>query len=211
MKARTRLFSFALGCSLAVAAHAQTDFVNWESPHVHPLEITPSGTRLLAVNTADDRLEVFDLTTTFPSWIGSVHVGVDPVTVRALSDSRVWVVNHISDSISVVDLDAMALLDTIQTPDEPCDVVLRDFGGGQLHAFVSCAQPDLVQTYKVDGDSVRMLTAIDILGEDPKAMAISPDGNKVYVAIQTSGNKTTILNGGNLVLPNIVSDPAGPY
>ena len=28
------------------------NFVNWEHPHVHPLDITPNGSRLLAVNTA---------------------------------------------------------------------------------------------------------------------------------------------------------------
>src|SRR5436189_62665 len=37
-------------------------FVNWESPHVHPLDMTPDGTRLLAVNTPDNRLLVYDLT-----------------------------------------------------------------------------------------------------------------------------------------------------
>src|SRR5206468_9844744 len=38
------------------------DFVHFESDHVHPLAITPDGTRLLVVNTPDDRLSVFDLT-----------------------------------------------------------------------------------------------------------------------------------------------------
>jgi len=44
-----------------VMARAQS-FVNWENPHVHPLDITPDGSRLLAVNTPDNRLEVFDIT-----------------------------------------------------------------------------------------------------------------------------------------------------
>jgi hypothetical protein len=33
---------------------AQT-FVNFETPHVNPLALTPAGTRQLAVNTADIR------------------------------------------------------------------------------------------------------------------------------------------------------------
>ena len=36
-------------------------YVNFESSHVHPIGLTPSGTRLLAVNTPDARLEVFDV------------------------------------------------------------------------------------------------------------------------------------------------------
>ena len=43
------------------AGEANPSFVNWETPHVHPLELTPDGTRLLAGQHADDRLEVFDL------------------------------------------------------------------------------------------------------------------------------------------------------
>ena len=44
------------------ASLSAQNFVHFESPHVHPLERTPDGTRLLAVNTADGRLEVFDVT-----------------------------------------------------------------------------------------------------------------------------------------------------
>ena len=35
----------------------QSGFVNWESPHVNPLALTPDGATLLAVNTPDNRLE----------------------------------------------------------------------------------------------------------------------------------------------------------
>ena len=41
-------------------AAAQSSFVNYETPHVHPLPLTPDGATLLAVNTPDNRLEVFD-------------------------------------------------------------------------------------------------------------------------------------------------------
>jgi 6-phosphogluconolactonase (cycloisomerase 2 family) len=36
-------------------------FVNYETPHVSPISTTPDGTKLLVVNTADDRLMVFSL------------------------------------------------------------------------------------------------------------------------------------------------------
>lgn len=100
-------------------------FVNWETPHVHPLAMTPDGTKLLAVNTADARLEVFDLTSGLPRPIGAVPVGVDPVSVRARTNGEAWVVNHISDTVSVVDLASMNVVRTVKVADEPCDVVSR--------------------------------------------------------------------------------------
>jgi hypothetical protein len=48
-------------------------FVNWESPHVSPVDLTPDGSRLLAVNTADNRLEVFWVLADGLSPMGSVQ------------------------------------------------------------------------------------------------------------------------------------------
>ena len=72
-------------------------FVNWESPHVNPIDITPDGDRLLVVNTADNRLEVFTITGDTIAAVGSISVGLDPVSVRARTNDEAWVVNHISD------------------------------------------------------------------------------------------------------------------
>ena len=68
---------------LASAAFAQTSFVNWESPHVSPIDLTSDGTRLLVVNTADNRLEVFAVTDFGLQHSSSIPVGLDPVSVRA--------------------------------------------------------------------------------------------------------------------------------
>ncbi|MFN0008984.1 MAG: hypothetical protein ACKVXR_13865, partial [Planctomycetota bacterium] len=79
-------------------------FVNWETPHVYPLDRTPDGSRLLAVNTADARLEVFDASGAVLTPLFSVPVGLDPVSVRARTNDEAWVVNHVSDSVSIVRL-----------------------------------------------------------------------------------------------------------
>ena len=94
-----------------------TSFVNWESPHVNPIDMTPGGTRLLVVNTADNRLEVMKTADSGLTLEASIPVGLDPVSVRARSNSEAWVVNHISDSISVVDLTTMNTSWTIPTGD----------------------------------------------------------------------------------------------
>ena len=46
---------------LATATASRADYVNFEAPHVHPIALTPSGARLLAVNTPDATLEVFSV------------------------------------------------------------------------------------------------------------------------------------------------------
>ncbi len=250
MARRGSLCALIFGVFVGVGAQAQPAFVNWESPHVHPLDMTPDGTTLLAVNTADNRLELFDLTGNVPVHTGSIPVGLDPVSVRARSNTETWVVNHISDSVSVVSLDTMNVVDTIRTDDEPTDVV---FAGTPERAFVSCAQANTVLvinpsnphapiffvgqipaprqpqrrgplSMKRSNDMADMVgvvgldvtVRIPIQGEDPRAMAVSPDGNEVYVAVFESGNNTTILAGGSLGNPpsfgtDPVNDPLSPY
>ncbi len=182
------LLAFSTVACIALPVTAQ-NFVHFESPHVHPLERTPDGMRLLAVNTADGRLEVFDILATAPYLraAGSIAVGVEPVSVRARTANEAWVVNHVSDSVSVVDLTTMSVKSTILTGDEPCDVV---FAGKLGRAFVSCSQVNRLEVY----DPANLLAAptqIPIVGEDPRALAT--DGTRVYAAIFECGNDSTVI------------------
>ncbi len=184
-------------------------FVNWENHPTHGLDITPDGATLLAVNLPDNRLEVFDLTGGGPpAYAASIPVGLDPVSVRARTNTEVWVVNHISDSISIVDLASMNAVRTIGTKDEPCDVV---FAGSPLRAFVTCSQANLVQVFDPAAPGAAV-AEIAIKGEDPRALSVSPDGLRVYAAVFESGNASTVLGGGDAEFPPaVVNNPAGPY
>lgn len=195
-------------------ARAQ-QFVNFETPPVHPIALTPDESKLLVVNLPDARLEVFELQAGLPVPLGSVPVGYDPVSVRARTSGEVWVVNHISDSVSIVDLATMRVVATLATDDEPCDVV---FAGSPQRAFVSCSQANTVLVF----DPTNLATPptrIPLLAEDPRAMAVSADGSRVFVAAFESGNRTTILGGGidpavsgTLAFPpNVVTDSLGPW
>lgn len=90
------------------------NFVSWENAHVYPLDLTPNGNTLLAVNTPDNSLMVFDVSNGTLQQLASIPVGLDPVSVRARTDNEVWVVNHVSDSISVVDLAQGRVIATLQ-------------------------------------------------------------------------------------------------
>ena len=164
-----------------------TDFVNWETPHVHPLDLTPDGSRLLAVNTANASLEILDVTGSTPTRVRSVAVGLDPVTVRARTNDEAWVINHISDSVSIVDLLLGHVIRTLEPGDEPTDVA---FAAGK--AFVVCSQLNQVKVYDLANLDAAP-TTLDIAGEDPRAAAVSPDGKSVYITIFESGNRTTII------------------
>ena len=165
---------------LAVQTQAQTSFVNWESPQISPLDVTPNGL-ILAVNTADNRLEVID---TVGGVLNSIPVGLDPVSVRARSNEEAWVVNHISDTISIVDLQSGNVVQTLYTDDEPTDVV---FAGTPERAFVSVSQRNKIAVF--DPNNLNQPpTFLEIEGEDPRSLAT--DGVRVYAAIFESGNKS---------------------
>ncbi|MFA6241120.1 MAG: YncE family protein, partial [Candidatus Hydrogenedentales bacterium] len=206
-------------CLLSVSfaelpAQAQNAFINFETSQVHPIDLSPDRNTLAVCNTADARVELFDVSTGTPAPIGSVPVGVDPVTVRFRSDAEAWVVNHISDSISIVDILTKHVAQTVATKDEPCDVV---FAGTPELAFVSCSQVNTIQRFDPD-DLAAAPTNIPIEAEDPRALAVSPDKTKVYAAIFESGNGSTIIAGGaagigTLGFPrnDALDDPTNPY
>ena len=118
-----------------------TQFANWENAPIHPVELSSDGATLCVCNLPDGRLEVFDVSGDLPVLVASIPVGIDPVSVRLRTAGEAWVVNHISDSVSVVDIVERRVVRTLQTADEPCDVV---FAGDPLRAFVSCSQANSV-------------------------------------------------------------------
>jgi DNA-binding beta-propeller fold protein YncE/mono/diheme cytochrome c family protein len=132
-------FALAALLLLASAASAQPAFVTFESGQVRPLALSPDGTRLFAVNTPDNRLEVFDIAGGGLVHATSVPVGMEPVAVAARTNTEVWVVNHLSDSVSIVDLGATPprVVATLLVGDEPRDIVFAGTGGGR--AFVTTA------------------------------------------------------------------------
>jgi DNA-binding beta-propeller fold protein YncE len=129
---------------LGAAASAQpASYQLFEAGPARPLALSPDGSRLFAVNTPDDELEIFAVDASGnPTWTGSVHVGMRPVAVAARTNDEVWVVNHLSDSVSVVRLAPVPhVARTLLVGDEPHDVVFAgpQSAGAFTRAFVSAA------------------------------------------------------------------------
>jgi DNA-binding beta-propeller fold protein YncE len=103
--------------------------------------MSPDRQHLFAVNTPDNRLEIFRITSDRPVHTGSIPVGLEPVAVAARTDHEVWVVNHLSDGVSVIALDddgnSGHVVRTLLVGDEPRDLVFA--GPKATRAFITTA------------------------------------------------------------------------
>ncbi len=177
----------AVGAVRSPAQVPLSAYVNFEGAQTNPIRLSPDGTRLFAVNTADARLSVFDVTTaSSPKLIAEIPVGIEPVSVNPRTNDEAWVVNQESDSVSVVSVAKGIVTDTIYAKDEPADVV---FAGS--NAFLSVSRGNAINVY--DASSHALVKTIPLFGGNPRALAVTPDGATVYVAFALSGNHTTII------------------
>ncbi len=164
-------------------------FANFEEAQTNPIRLSPDGTRLFAVNTANASLSVFDVTTPgSPDLLVQIPVGLGPVSVNPRSNDEAWVVNQVSNSISIVSVSKGIVTATIgNVLSEPMDVV---FAGGN-QAYVSVSRSNQISVYNTSTGS--RVASIPVFGDNPRALAVSPDGSKVYAAFALSGNATTLI------------------
>ena len=197
---------------------AGPSFTLFESGQVRPLALSPDGSRLFAINTPDNRLEIFDLHHGSGGLRhrASIPAGLEPVAVAARSKHEVWVVNHLSDSVSVIDVRDPAkgrVVRTLLVGDEPRDIV---FAGPQRErAFITTAHrgqnspidPQLTtpgvgraDVWVFDANDLGAslggtpVTILTLFSDTPRALAVTPDGARVYAAAFNSGNQTTTIN-----------------
>jgi len=204
------------------AASSGPPFIEFESGQVRPLAMSPDGNTLFAVNTPNGTLEIFDLSSGMPVFEYRVAVGLEPVAVAARTNTEIWVVNHLSDSVSIVSLAGTPhVVRTLLVGDEPRDIV---FAGNPQRAFITTAHRGQQRTdpsianvpgagdpqfttpgvpradvwvfdpanldITVGGTPLQILS---FFTDTPRALAVSPDGNTVYVAGFKTGNQTTTI------------------
>ncbi len=215
--------------------YGSSKYTLFESGQVKPLAYVSSQRLLLAVNTPDAKVEVFKVKKTGKlKFVKSIPVGLEPISIKVRNNKEAWVVNHLSDSISVIDLRPYTLdvIATLQVGDEPSDVVFA--GKGKRRAFVTAAHrgqntdfndsltaPSVgrADVWVFDATKVRreasasLISIVNLFTNTPRALTVSPDGKYVYAAGFKTGNQTSIIphsvvaeHGGN---PAPLTDYAG--
>lgn len=200
------------------AAPSALPYTLFESGQVRPLAWSAEGDRLFVANTPANRLDIFNLEDGSLELAHSVSVGLEPVAVAARNSGEVWVVNHLSDSVSIVDVSGNPRVTrTLLVGDEPRDIV---FAGTQQRrlAFISAAfrgqnhpafdpedltRPGIgradVWVYdagKLDRNDLNgaPLTILNLFTDSLRALEALPDGSRVYAASFLSGNRSTVLD-----------------
>ncbi|MCY3885308.1 MAG: carbohydrate binding domain-containing protein [Gammaproteobacteria bacterium] len=169
----------------------------FSSPHSDP--IVALEDLVYAVNTPSGTLDVID--TESNEVVQRINVGIDPVSVAVSPDGKeIWVANHISDTISVIDSDPESLFyhqvvatiqdvntETLQTNfDEPVGIAFAS----QFKAYVALGPSNRIAVIDVASRSVR--GHLEINAQDPRAVVVR--NGFLYVIAFESGN-TTQLSG----------------
>ena len=110
-------------------------FFTYESPQTQPLALSEDLQTLYAVNTHEHRLSVFDISAPDQLYLKKeIPVGIEPVSVAIRGNTEAWVVNMISDSVSIVDTNSFEIIDTLYVPDEPASILISE---SLKHAYLT--------------------------------------------------------------------------
>ena len=168
------------------------------SPHFKPIVLLKDT--LFVANTPADTVDVIN--TKNGRFIKRIPVGIDPVSIAIRPDGKeVWVSNHISDSVSVIDTNpasptSLHVIATIQDFDpqkratrfdEPVGIAFAD----NKKAYVALSSENKIAV--VDVASRKVTKHLSIPAQDPRAIAVK--NGKLYVLPFESNNKTQLSGG----------------
>ncbi len=179
------------------------------SPHANPIGIV--GGLVFVANTPADTVDVLDQRTR--EIVVRIPVGIDPVSVGVRPDGKeVWVSNHVSDSVSVIDSDSLSptylhVVATIQdfdpdtqaTPrfDEPVGIAFAD----NDKAYVALSSENQIAV--IDVASREVTGWLSIPAQDPRDIEVR--GDRLYVIPFESNNQTQLSGGGGEFDGNLVT------
>ncbi len=165
------------------------------SPHANPLSLV--GDRVYVANTPAATVDVIDAVGN--TVIDRIRVGIDPVSLALRPDGmELWVANHVSDSISVIDTNPSSasyhqVLASIQDLDQQTGASNFDEPVGIAFAsndkaYVALSSTDRIAVIDVVARRVSKHVAIN--AQDPRAIAVK--NGRLYVLAFESNNKSEL-------------------
>ncbi|SVA03638.1 uncharacterized protein METZ01_LOCUS56492, partial [marine metagenome] len=165
------------------------------SPHAKPIVI--NGSYVYVTNTPSDTVDVVAIAS--ERVVARIDVGIDPVGLAVRPDgNEVWVANHVSDSVSVIDTDPDSatfhqVIATIQDIDaatlstrfdEPVGIAFAS----NTKAYVTLSPSNQVAI--VSGESYSVTGHLPIRAQDPRAITVQ--GNRLFVIPFESNNQSQL-------------------
>ncbi|MCP4191429.1 MAG: hypothetical protein GY768_12460 [Planctomycetaceae bacterium] len=168
------------------------------SPHATP--IAHHNDHVFVVNTPADTVDVIKASTR--AIVARVKVGIDPVSIAIRPDGKeVWVSNHVSDSISVIDSDPtnptyLEVVATIQDLDSKTKATRFDEPVGiafasDAKAYVALSSENVIAV--INTETRKVTKRLNITAQDPRAIRVQ--GNRLYVTPFESNNQTQLSGG----------------
>ncbi|MEI6525284.1 MAG: ankyrin repeat domain-containing protein [Planctomycetota bacterium] len=194
---------------LLAAEHQPTSGrVAMMSPQFNPIIV--SGEYVFVANTPNNTIDVIDKRSN--QVFRQISVGIEPVGLAIRPDgNELWVANHVSDSVSIVDLqnNSQTFLQVVHTIqdfdpktkstrfDEPVGIA---FANNQK-AYVSLASENQIAVIDVPSRAINK--RLQIRAQDPRGLVVQ--NGRLYVIPFESNNQTQLSGGrkedidGNLV------------
>ena len=183
---------------LSLNAQKQIGHPSFMSPHSSPIVI--SEDKVFVANTPCDTIDILDAKS--GRLLRRIPVGLDPVSLAVRPDGReLWAANHVSDSVSVIDLDQskptfLHVVATVQDIDpetkstrfdEPVGIAFAS----NRKAYVALSSENKIAV--VDVASRKVTKSLPIRAQDPRAIMVRND--RLYVIPFESNNKTQLSGG----------------
>ncbi len=178
------------------------------SPHANPIVLHRN--HVFVVNTPSDTIDVIDVST--QKIKARIPVGVDPVSLAIRPDGKeVWVSNHVSDSVSVIDNDPQSptyfqIIATVQEFHSRSNATLFDEPMGiafanNEKAYVALSSENEIAV--IDVKSKRVTKKLKINAQDPRVLKVLD--NRLYVIPFESNNKTQLSGGTGKIDGDLVT------
>src|SRR2546426_1475793 len=168
------------------------------------IALTSDDGLLVSVNPDDDSITVFDVSSDTPAKLDEIKVGKEPNSVAIHpDDTRAYVANTVSGTVSIVDLDKLKVIDKFRVGTEPMALALSPNG---TRLYVANSASNNLMVFDTTPDTPQLVATVDLspFGTAPRAIAVTNDGDAddtdetVFVALffgQLRPGKTSTEEG----------------